>query len=706
MKNLLIKTTFAGMLCFSSLLAQTVDSTKVVNLDEVNVSSFRVQSDLKNLPQNIQVLNKKDIQEIPNECIGDVLKKTTGIDIVEYPGFSSNIGIRGFAPTAHGATYTLMLVNGVPNGTQNPSTVDVFDASQIEIMKGPYSAFFGSGAMAGVINIVTPQSKDKIHGKVGLSAGSFKTYSFRFGVGGKIVGKLNFDIAAKMLKQNGDYQTGASNLLKMNEYGKEVMEDKSYGQTFKNTRYNKYDANARIGYDFNKDWSINLYQTLFVGDHILSNGNFWGTYGSNEKKIQRWSQNLIVDGKIGANALKLCPYYSNEDADYYNEISDTNYRTTNYNYKTVGFILQDAITLGNHSLVVGIDNYLQKYVNRKWSDPTTLAKPSQPDYGNIASGAFAQAIFHLFGNKVTTALGARYDLIEFKIYETELLSSNNSSGTYQTFNPNGSVKWEILPGFVFTASTGTAFLSPEAFKKTGYYYATSKVYKGNPDLEPEKSFSYDFGFIYSNHPKGISAGITYFQTFHDGLIVYDRSNPDTTTFKNADNAKMNGLECLLTYDFGNLANYKYSLKVYGNMTHMLKTEVTVDNETSNMKYVRKNNGSFGIEFNNLKTVSVRLNVRYIGHRYEDNWLYRYDKTLQTNVALLTNDGKEIRPELVKEPVLKHPEFLVCDLSGNYTFAKKITIGLAIQNVFDENYTEKDGYYMPGRWFTGSLTYSF
>ena len=697
---------FAFILGIPTLYAQKTDTTKVFQLDEVTVSSFRVKSEMKNLPQNIQVLKKEEISQIPNENVSDLLKKTSSIDIIEYPGFSSSIGMRGFTPTSNGNTYSLMLINGIPSGTQNPSTIDVFNAEQVEVLKGPYSAFFGSGAMAGVINIVTPQSKDSIRGKVGLSAGSFGTYSLKASVGGKITNKLNFDLSAKTLKQTEDYKTGNNNILGLSEKEKQIMDAKSFGKTFNNTQYDKYNVTARLGYDFNKNWQLSLYQNVFIANKVLTNGNFWGTYGSNEKDIQRWSQSLNLDGKVGGNTIRFSPYFSNEDVNYYNNISDTNYVTSNYNYKTYGFVLQDAIAFGNHNLLLGIDNYSQKFVNSRWSNRETSSAPSQPDYVNIANGAFVQARFRFLDNKLNAALGARYDLMYFKVYETELIKSKNSNETYYTLNPNIGLKYEILPGLNANASAGTAFIAPDAFKKTGYYFSYAKVYKGNPDLNPEKSFSYDFGLSYSNSKRGIESSITYFDTKHKGLIVYDRSNKDTTTYKNANSARMTGIELSLAYDFGCLVGYKYSLKVYGNLTHMLKSEVTIDTITSNMKYVRNNKVSFGIEFNNRKSIAVRLNARYVGNRFEDNWLYSYSKTLKTNVPLKTFDGQDIRPSLVNEMVLEHPAFLVCDLSGSYTFYKKITIGLAVQNLFDENYTEKDGYYMPGRMFTASLNYSF
>jgi vitamin B12 transporter len=598
-----------------------------------------------------------------------------------------------------------MLVNGIPSGTQNPSTLDLNSAEQIEILKGPYSSFFGSGAMAGVINIVTPRSQGRLKGNAGLSAGSFGTFSAKAGLGGNILPKLNFDVSVKAYRQGKDYKTGSHNLLNTSAAEKEIL-DNTYGKKFENTRYDKYNADFRLGYLFPGNWQTNLYQNIFIANRVLTNGNFWGVYGSDEKDIHRWSQSLSVEGSQGRHSIRFVPYLNNEDVNYYNNISDTNYVTTSYNLKSYGFILQDAIMIGNHRVIIGLDNRSEKYVNKRWSTADKRQAPYQPDYSNIGYGFFLQTRFSLLKDRLITALGLRYDFIRFKTFKTDYIKASDASENYQTVNPNISVRYLLLPGLNILAGAGTAFLAPDAFKKTGNYLSGTKLYLGNPNLDPETSFSYEGGLLYTNQSNGISVGATWFDTKQNGLLVYDRSRKDTVSYKNADDSRMNGLEFSAGYDLGNLWNYKYSLKLYGSLTHMLKSEVTYDGNTSDMKYVRKNNASVGIEFSKPNIFALRLHGRYIGHRLEDNWLYGYDSQTNSNIPLTTSDGTPIRAGLINESVLEHPDFLVFDFYASYTLVKHYTLSLSVQNLFDENYTEKDTYNMPGRMITGTISYSF
>ena len=153
---------------FHFTFSQEKDSIRQIDIEKITVKAFRVNSDFSDVPHQIEVLGAHDVRQIPSESVTDLLKKTASVDVIQYPTMKSQIGMRGFSPSAHSGSYTVMLVNGLPAGTGNPSTLSMEDVEQVEIMKGPFSSFFGSGAMAGVVNIVTPRSKGDIEGTAGM----------------------------------------------------------------------------------------------------------------------------------------------------------------------------------------------------------------------------------------------------------------------------------------------------------------------------------------------------------------------------------------------------------------------------------------------------------------------------------------------------------------------------------------------------------
>lgn len=267
-----------------------------------------------------------------------------------------------------------------------------------------------------------------------------------------------------------------------------------------------------------------------------------------------------------------------------------------------------------------------------------------------------------------------------------------------------------MPWANLHSSWGTAFFAPDATNKAGDYTYNGTTYKGNPDLKPETSQTIDAGIGFSKRELGISFDATMFVTKHNDLITSNKVDPDGkkksgdeyTTYINAQKADLQGIELQAAYDLGAIFDYRFSLKFYANATIMTKASMKInDTTTQDQKYVRKQNANFGIEYGCHKGIRIRLNGRYIGSRIEDNWFTYYP--VRTNLAAL---AQESQPQYTKLGQLKHPAFMVFDCSALYDVNTHFTLGLTLSNVLDENYTEKDGYNMPGRSITGKCVLKF
>jgi outer membrane receptor protein involved in Fe transport len=79
---------------------------------------------------------------------------------------------------------------------------------------------------------------------------------------------------------------------------------------------------------------------------------------------------------------------------------------------------------------------------------------------------------------------------------------------------------------------------------------------------------------------------------------------------------------------------------------------------------------------------------------------------QVSMYLVVVDGTEIRPSLADEFVHRHPDSVIFDCNIAYTIRQKYTVAITAANLLDENYTEKDGYNMPGRLITAKFSYRF
>ena len=103
--------------------AKYTTAVKHLNLSEVKINASRVNAKMKDLPQKVEVVTRRMIEATPAVDMGELLKKTAGVDIIQYPGISSAVSMRGFAPSTSNK-YNVILIDGKPAGTTNIATID------------------------------------------------------------------------------------------------------------------------------------------------------------------------------------------------------------------------------------------------------------------------------------------------------------------------------------------------------------------------------------------------------------------------------------------------------------------------------------------------------------------------------------------------------------------------------------------------------
>ncbi|MEO8034872.1 MAG: TonB-dependent receptor [Acidobacteriota bacterium] len=166
-----MKSVLSSFLFFLStaVLAQTaVDPTAPQALaDEIVVTASALPETIESTPAAVTVITRQDIERRSARDIADVLREVPGLSVSRTgsSGKATSLFTRGA-----GSTHTMVLWNGIE--IDNPyfagydwgrfSTVGV---EQIEVVRGPYSALYGSDAVAGVVNILTAPKKTGLRGK-------------------------------------------------------------------------------------------------------------------------------------------------------------------------------------------------------------------------------------------------------------------------------------------------------------------------------------------------------------------------------------------------------------------------------------------------------------------------------------------------------------------------------------------------------------
>jgi len=692
--------------------AEIQDSIRAQSLEEIVVQSTRLGNKLKNIPQKIEIITKEDIQGVPNENLADVIKRLTNVDIVQYPGVSATIGMRGFSPSAISRSYTLMLINGRPAGTNNLASIIPNNVERIEVIKGPYATLYGSDAMGGVINIITKTISSEFQGNIKVEGGTYDFHRIEGGLSGGLLPHLRGGFNFSTLKQGQDYLIGKKNLLKMNKVEKYILDNNSYGDTMKNTVYDLNNLNARLEWDINKRWSANTEATYTFGNNIETPGNYWGSYGYSKKQIHRYNVFGTIERKGNAGSFSFSPYFTKENEPNYSDNTSAGFVNFESKISQYGFQMQQQQAFGEFKAVAGIDFGVYDYQSERFASAGTPTSPYKPNNSRSNGALFAQVSYH--HDKLDVNAGARFDHFRDHIEANEALQASASNNSYNTFNPSIGAQYQILDGLKAHASFGTAFSAPDADKTSGYYQFYDPIwnwrqsYLGNPDLKPEKSGTIDFGLSFHTPNRALNADVTYFHTIHKDKIV-NLYKGDTITYINANKAIMNGVELSADYDFGSLFDQHFTLELYTNWTYLFdannsqltKSSTGADSTfTRDLLNVRKLNGNFGLSFRNQKGLSARLNARYSGSRLEKDYFNYLRPEISTSDYTTESGYKQ------SEAILKQPDFLIFDLSAQYAFKNKIALGLSLSNLFDENFTETDGYNMPGRQIKISLGYTF
>jgi outer membrane receptor protein involved in Fe transport len=711
----------------------------VIQLGEgVVVTATRTKTDLQSLPQRVQVLDQKTINSTIANDVSDVLKKNAAVDVIQYPGLLSGIGMRGFRPEFSGVNQrTLLLIDGRPAGATNLALIDMNNIERIEVLKGPASALYGSRAMGGVINLITKKSQGNITGQVYASVGSFSTTETGLALGGNVSNKLDFDLSFSNFSLGQDYRLGANNILRnalgsdkaerVSENGTvtEIDDARLDGGHYTGTQYNKYSGSLRLGYQISEKWRADIKGERFFANQVNTGPDISGIVGGfatpGLKDVDRYSTDVSIQGQLAPNNTLVAKAYLGVENNIRYRVSRvanstalSSYKSGDNNNRWAGAQIQDIIQLRNHTLTVGVDYQHITQDNISFSstgeeNPVSIRRPNFT-LGNL--GVYAQGAFRFLDERLNATVGVRYENIQYNITSTDDFEARNQNN--QVFSPSLGLNFKINEQLRLHGTFGTGFTTVGAFQVAGYDErvvndangnptTTADLWQGNANLANPQSTTFDAGISFEDKKKGINADVTFFNTSFSNNVVAqvqtDANIPapsgsgntirNINTYTNATSTTLNGLELSLSYDLGALSNYKHSLKFFANATVILEAkeirDIYLKGETQlEMHNVADLTINYGISYDNLKWFSTQLSGRYVGNRFDTDWSYYLG-------------GATVNPNGDYADI-KYPSFMVLDYSVNFKVAGQHQIGLRVANLTDENYYEKRGFNLPGRAF--------
>jgi vitamin B12 transporter len=470
------------------LATQTVSSQKVS--DTIVVTASALPESAQSTPAAVTVITRKEIESRAARDVADVLREVPGVTVSRTgsPGRATSLFTRGA-----GSTHTLVLWNGIE--LNNPyfagydwgrfSTAGV---EQVEVVRGPYSALYGSDAVAGVVNVLTTPSRSEIGG--GAEAGGNGLRNGRLGASyvrdGQIVSVALERREDDGFSRNDDFSQNSASLL----WRWTASDAFSIGL-----------AGRYTGYDLGIPFNLN-------GDASALVPSLRRRQDGSERQIA-----IPIAQTLGRFSYELALSESRRRDDFDDPDDPFGYvgGSTRSLTRRAKLSTKTASPIG--TLVAGAEIERAKVDDLTNFGPNLLgSRRSERSFfleDRVSRGAFE------------LAAGVRYDHYDTFGSET---------------SPRLAAAW-LAGNHKLRAAYGEAFRAPSI----GELYFP---FAGNLALHAEHSRSAEIGY---DHASGFSA--TIFSSRYRDLIVFDNA---TFAFSNVGRATSRGAELSMQHDFGAL----------------------------------------------------------------------------------------------------------------------------------------------------------
>ena len=424
--------------------------------DTLVVTANRFQQPVNTVLAPTDIVTREDIQRWQSKDLNDVMRRLPGVDISQSGGMgkSSSLYVRGTE-----ARHVLVLIDGVPMaraGISNAIDIGQLPVSlvqRIEYIRGPRSAVYGSGAIGGVVNIITMSNDDKSQINAGMGTDGYQTYD----------GIINKRFGDTIVTAAGAYETTRGfNIQPDSPYRGDSDRDGYRNKLFWGGVQHKFNDNVSgffrgYGYTANSDYDQGSYG--YVGDNDEA-----------QNYTQSWDTGLQYSSGIYSSQL-IANYQHLKDYNYSNELGryagDASLDNMEQRYIQWG----NSVEVGHGAVNGGVDWKQEKLT----SSSTTKADTYKRDTTGLYLTGQQQI------DSVTLEASGREDHDE----------QFGWHGTWQT-----AAGWEFVDGYRATLSYGTGFLAPSLGQQYGATRFASSYGPGiaaNPNLKPEESRQWEAG---------------------------------------------------------------------------------------------------------------------------------------------------------------------------------------------------------------------
>ncbi|MBO2663843.1 TonB-dependent hemoglobin/transferrin/lactoferrin family receptor [Shewanella algae] len=530
-------------------LAAVAEQVKTAEFDEVLVSATRIQEKVSESSRSAAVVGEEQLAEKQGDSVAEVLKTEANINIANGPRASAQqVEIRGLS-----GQRVLQTIDGARQNTsaghRGTFFMDPELLSSVEVVRGPASSLWGSGAIGGVVSQNTKSAREMLD--EGQSFGGYLKQGYETnGQRSKSSGAIYGAKGSIDWLLNGSYSDG-DNIKAGND------------NTLENSASRSRSGLAKFGWQLDEAQRLQLSGRINeISEAVPSNP---ATDVSNSVPLVRRDSkdsNLTLDYSLAPSSNALLDldakfYWNKTDYDE-NRLTKGQFDTTEY--ETLGFSIANRSQWQGLKLTYGLDGYRDQIETFRDDSGQSGQRPGNIDGESRVWGAFVAA---------NIALGENWSLDPALRYDSFENESNNlgHSSDDDALSPSLALVWKTSPWLTLSARYDEAFRAPsvEEMYSSGTHYCIPPIpnflpnglcntFEVNENLKAEKAknkeLKADMRFAELAGNDELALSLSVFRNDVDDFIEQRVTNPlhgipgleQNTRWDNVDKARLTGFE--------------------------------------------------------------------------------------------------------------------------------------------------------------------